>query len=642
MNKNVLVVGLDGATWKVINPLIKKNKLPFLAKLKKQSLAGISQSTLPPLTPSVWTSFLTGVNPGKHGIFGFLNYRKENKSFFSAKDIKYEPINKQIKSYISFANLNGLIKIAGTETHEVTVDQLIASASQKVTKFIKFTSKNPNTAFNFILFKEVDIAQHLLWGTKQLTEFYKKLDSLLEKLYETYYKSSKAEKTFIVVSDHGFHKAANIQFSIYPYLVDYLDKNINILSKEILLAKPAVWNIVQAVNAPLKGLGLNISKVPLVKDKRKKLIETLEERKAREFLEKYGMRITFEGLYFYNSIVAKKSLVKSLKAFTYKGKKVFASVCLAEETYKGPFFDQGPDIVFMPSEKFHLNISTLETNVFSKFVTDIPADHMSDINGIYMVDSQNKKLTSIPATIPITDFRPLISDLLGISKPFGMDGISPIADYSSLDKKIAEAKRVLQISFKKHGSSVAIAFTGRKDSLVTLDLLRQVCKESKLRLPRIIFIDHGEHFSESYKFLKQIAKKWNLNINWEKTTRLNKESLAESKIRSLEESIAKYRLKALITAIRADESTARSNELFFSKRKTHVRVHPVLKFTENDIWEYIKRFNLPYNPLYDKGYRSLEEKKTTKKVVSYKQSERLGRDRNKEKVMESLRKLGYF
>jgi predicted AlkP superfamily phosphohydrolase/phosphomutase len=68
----VLIVGLDAATFELIIPWIAEGKLPNLAALMKEGAWGRLASVLPPITPPAWTSFMTGKNPGKHGIFHFL------------------------------------------------------------------------------------------------------------------------------------------------------------------------------------------------------------------------------------------------------------------------------------------------------------------------------------------------------------------------------------------------------------------------------------------------------------------------------------------------------------------------------------------------------------------------------------------
>jgi len=74
MNKvpKVVVIGLDAATWTLIRPWMAEGKMPNLAKLMKAGVSGSLESILPPITPPAWTSFMTGKNPGKHGIFNFV------------------------------------------------------------------------------------------------------------------------------------------------------------------------------------------------------------------------------------------------------------------------------------------------------------------------------------------------------------------------------------------------------------------------------------------------------------------------------------------------------------------------------------------------------------------------------------------
>ncbi len=68
----VVVIGLDAATWTVIRPWMAEGSMPNLAKLMKAGVSGTLESILPPITPPAWTSFMTGKNPGKHGIFHFV------------------------------------------------------------------------------------------------------------------------------------------------------------------------------------------------------------------------------------------------------------------------------------------------------------------------------------------------------------------------------------------------------------------------------------------------------------------------------------------------------------------------------------------------------------------------------------------
>lgn len=67
----VLVLALDGATFDVIQPLAEAGRLPHLAAWMKAGRAAPLASTAPPVTFPAWSSFMTGLAPGEHGIFDF-------------------------------------------------------------------------------------------------------------------------------------------------------------------------------------------------------------------------------------------------------------------------------------------------------------------------------------------------------------------------------------------------------------------------------------------------------------------------------------------------------------------------------------------------------------------------------------------
>lgn len=72
LKKNRLVViGVDGADFKVINHLMKESRLPNIASMIENGVQGILNSTIPCVSPVAWTSFMTGKNPGKHSIYDF-------------------------------------------------------------------------------------------------------------------------------------------------------------------------------------------------------------------------------------------------------------------------------------------------------------------------------------------------------------------------------------------------------------------------------------------------------------------------------------------------------------------------------------------------------------------------------------------
>jgi predicted AlkP superfamily phosphohydrolase/phosphomutase len=70
---DTIVLGLDGATWTVLEELVDNRRMPELASVIEGGVSGTLESTFPPITAPAWLSMATGQNPGKTGVFYFLN-----------------------------------------------------------------------------------------------------------------------------------------------------------------------------------------------------------------------------------------------------------------------------------------------------------------------------------------------------------------------------------------------------------------------------------------------------------------------------------------------------------------------------------------------------------------------------------------
>lgn len=86
----LLILGLDGATFDVLTPMMDAGRMPALKRLIAQGVSGVLQSTKPPITPAAWTSFMTGKGPGRHGIVDFEKYHvaSHTLSFNSTYEIR--------------------------------------------------------------------------------------------------------------------------------------------------------------------------------------------------------------------------------------------------------------------------------------------------------------------------------------------------------------------------------------------------------------------------------------------------------------------------------------------------------------------------------------------------------------------------
>jgi phosphoadenosine phosphosulfate reductase len=262
----------------------------------------------------------------------------------------------------------------------------------------------------------------------------------------------------------------------------------------------------------------------------------------------------------------------------------------------------------------------------------------------------------------------------------------------NLDGKIAHSKSIIVEALHRFsGDELYTAWTGGKDSTTMLWLFRETCRENGITMPKAMFIDEGSVFEEILKLVNQVKKQWGIDVSFVKNkdvsekavnigdsiavADLNERNRKEiEKIKFIEKTFAfepetlvgnhlmktvamnvfleDAGIKGLSTAIRWDEQEARVKEEYFSPRTDpdHTRVHPILHFSERDIWDTIQSYNIPFCSLYHMGYRSLGAKGSTIRnsdLPAWEQDlentpERSGRGQDKEDVMSQLRALGYM
>jgi sulfate adenylyltransferase subunit 2 len=290
-----------------------------------------------------------------------------------------------------------------------------------------------------------------------------------------------------------------------------------------------------------------------------------------------------------------------------------------------------------------------------------------------------------------------------------------------LDKLEAQSVYILRESYREF-KNLCMLWSIGKDSTVLLWLARKAFF-GHVPLP-LVHIDTNYKLPEMIKYRDDLAKKWGLNMVWGQ----NKKALEDKqtfpdgnvdrltcckylKSEALKHTLSgewtRYRMDhdkkeyvvdentepytGVIVGVRSDEEGSRSKERYFSPRDkqsdwdvgdqppefwnqyktdfapgTHVRIHPLLDWTELNIWEYIERENIPITDLYfDQGkgtrYRSLgcypctspveSTSKNVKEILVELNSgkfsniaERSGREQDKEDGggLETLRRDGYM
>ncbi|MEO8663268.1 MAG: alkaline phosphatase family protein [Bryobacteraceae bacterium] len=95
MSIKTLLIGLDGATWTLLDPLMEQGVMPFLKSFLATGVRAPLRTIIPPLTPPAWTSLMTGQRPGRHGVFDFFRMDSaEDKHirFFNSNDVGVDTI----------------------------------------------------------------------------------------------------------------------------------------------------------------------------------------------------------------------------------------------------------------------------------------------------------------------------------------------------------------------------------------------------------------------------------------------------------------------------------------------------------------------------------------------------------------------
>ena len=203
--------------------------------------------------------------------------------------------------------------------------------------------------------------------------------------------------------------------------------------------------------------------------------------------------------------------------------------------------------------------------------------------------------------------------------------------------KIDETKEIIEKVNKEYKKPLIAASYG-KNSTALLHIIRDMY--GKVPWP-VLSNDTGFWFPEVEKFMHKLRKEWDLEII--RITRYHPKTkdkpadaiwhTKELKIKPMLWAIKGYGADAVVDAIRG-----RKGAKSFEKRDDSTRVHPLLDWGEEDVWLYIKSNKIPYCDLYDKGYKSLGDWPFTKPS----EEERMGRDQKKEKMMDELRKAGYW
>src|SRR5574340_956627 len=75
----VVILGVDGLTFRVLHPMIRREELPNFRRVSEEGCEAILSSKYPPLTPPAWVSLSTGMKPAVHGVYDFWEYQEQGE-----------------------------------------------------------------------------------------------------------------------------------------------------------------------------------------------------------------------------------------------------------------------------------------------------------------------------------------------------------------------------------------------------------------------------------------------------------------------------------------------------------------------------------------------------------------------------------
>lgn len=178
------------------------------------------------------------------------------------------------------------------------------------------------------------------------------------------------------------------------------------------------------------------------------------------------------------------------------------------------------------------------------------------------------------------------------------------------------AEVALRWAFDRLGSEVALVSAFGPEGMVLIDMAASIQRRF-----RLITIDTGFLFPETHRLMAEVEERYGVTIEkvqpalsaaeqervhgmalWRRDPDL---CCGLRKVEPLRQKLAE--LRGWITSIRRDQTTARASarKLEWDAKFGLVKINPLAEWTGDEIWEYIRKNDVPYNELHDRGYPSI-------------------------------------
>jgi predicted AlkP superfamily phosphohydrolase/phosphomutase len=467
-----LVAGLDGASWRLLDPWIEAGELPNLAALREASSWAETESCLPPVTFPNWKCYSAGKNPGGFGVYWFERVDLErgeievtNGSDFHTAELwdylndedqragvvnmptMYPPrdidgpivcggpdaVEGEYRSISGgYATPDGLVEELETEfDYQVHPDPLLSSNEERgeeVDAILELLDLRFEVALYLLDEKDLDyvhvtlfylnVLQHFFWNDEPTLEAWKLIDEWVGRL------DDREDLNLVLMSDHGCG-ATTTEF----YINEWLAEN------GYQARETSVDNVLQRVGLDRENV-LSVAKrvgavdflAKVVPERIQQLVPQRAGLKRNRKLEAIDLPNTkavasAQGPIYLNpdfdTEAVREDLIADLRAVEDEDGPLFESVYKGEEVYSGPYADEAPEVVVDQRVGVHVN-----DGVGGGRVTAGPDRWGAENtrNGIFVASGPDFEAAGELDQISILDMAPTLLVASGCDVPSDMDG----------------------------------------------------------------------------------------------------------------------------------------------------------------------------------------------------------------------------
>lgn len=148
----------------------------------------------------------------------------------------------------------------------------------------------------------------------------------------------------------------------------------------------------------------------------------------------------------------------------------------------------------------------------------------------------------------------------------------------------------------------------------------------------VVLVDTGYLFPETYRFIDELTERLKLNLKvyrselspaWQEARwgRLWEQGLEGierynqmNKVEPMQRALRELKARAWLAGLRRSQSRTRGHLEVVAVQDGRVKVHPIIDWTDRDVYQYLKKHNLPYHPLWEKGYLSIGDVHSTRPI----------------------------